>query len=351
MASPIPTFARTEPPDTQVTKSVISLLSYYGWEKFSIIHDEAWENVANSLKLQADKLNMTINHKKQVHDNHKCCEKDLDCCRTGYWYETVRDTMFHTRIYVFLGPVYSLNYLMEAMDSLKMFQNGEYMVVFVDMMTYSPREANQYIWTGDQMSKHKHCNEVGNYKQRARSLLVIVSTPPVENYENFTMKVRDYNKREPFNFSTPDFLKNFQKYVSIYAAYLYDSVMLYALALDKLLRAEMALRPLTEDVIREVASNGTRIVETIILNKTYQSKRVVELWRTGSDYKVIFSGVTGATIKIDQFGDSEGNFSVLALKEKHITDRNFTCDFQMMPVAYFLEGVEIPVSELSSFKL
>lgn len=263
-----------------MTKSVISLLNYYGWKKFSIVYDKAWENVAESLKLQADKLNMTINHKKQVHDNHRCCEQDLDCCRSGYWYQTVRDTMYHTRIYVFLGPVYSLNYLMEAMDSLKLFQDGEYMVVFVDMMTYAPRQANQYIWTGDQMSKHASCHDVGfNFKQRARSLLVIVSSPPAENYENFTVKVRDYNKREPFNFSTPGVLANYVKYVSIYAAYLYDSVMLYALALDKLLRAEMDLRktPLTEDVIRDVASNGTRIVETIILNKTYQSE-----WRRKS---------------------------------------------------------------------
>lgn len=59
------------------------------------------------------------------------------------------------------------------------------------------------------------------------------------------------------------------QFVSIYAAYLYDSVMLYALALDKLLRNET--RPLTEEVIRDVASNGTRIVETIINNKTYKS--------------------------------------------------------------------------------
>lgn len=62
------------------------------------------------------------------------------------------------------------------------------------------------------------------------------------------------------------------QYVSIYAAYLYDSVKLYAWALDKLLKAEQAIRPLTSDVIQEVASNGTRIIETIIQNRTYKSK-------------------------------------------------------------------------------
>lgn len=60
------------------------------------------------------------------------------------------------------------------------------------------------------------------------------------------------------------------QFVSIYAAYLYDSVKLYAWALDKLLRQEE--RPLTDKVIHDIASNGTRIIETIIKNRTYKSK-------------------------------------------------------------------------------
>lgn len=60
------------------------------------------------------------------------------------------------------------------------------------------------------------------------------------------------------------------QFVSIYAAYLYDSVKLYAWALDKLLQQEQ--RPLTDKVVYDVASNGTRIIETIIKNRTYDSK-------------------------------------------------------------------------------
>lgn len=58
--------------------------------------------------------------------------------------------------------------------------------------------------------------------------------------------------------------------MTIYAAYLYDSVKLYAWALDKLLQEEQ--RQLTDTVIHEVASNGTRIIETIIKNRIYDSK-------------------------------------------------------------------------------
>lgn len=70
----------------QVTKSVMSLLNYYGWNKFSIIYEEAWEKVADSLSQQAKSKNKTINHKRQVVDRHKCCENNMDCCRPGYWY-------------------------------------------------------------------------------------------------------------------------------------------------------------------------------------------------------------------------------------------------------------------------
>jgi guanylate cyclase, other len=109
--------------------------------------------------------------------------------------------------------------------------------------------------------------------KRARSLIVVVSTPPSQVYRDFTDKVREYNGKEPFKFIPGNFPKrSFVKYVSIYAAYLYDSVKLYALALHQLLTKEQQLRPLTDDVIREVASNGTAIIDSIIQNRTYKSE-------------------------------------------------------------------------------
>lgn len=48
-------------------------------------------------------------------------------------------------------------------------------------------------------------------KKRGRSLLVVVSTPPSGNYENFTEKVREYNTKEPFNFTMPPLFNNYIK--------------------------------------------------------------------------------------------------------------------------------------------
>ena len=52
------------------------------------------------------------------------------------------------------------------------------------------------------------CDESESFKKRARSLLVIASTPPTENYGNFTKIVRDYNARKPFNFTIPEIFLN-----------------------------------------------------------------------------------------------------------------------------------------------
>ncbi|KAI9581516.1 receptor-type guanylate cyclase Gyc76C-like isoform X1 [Glossina fuscipes] len=328
-ASPIRTFARTEPPDTQVIKSVISLLRYYGWKKFSILHDEVWTTVADLLKQEAIKFNMTINHKESFIDNMpKCCELMLPCCRTGFWYQVVQNTMNGTRIYVFLGTASALVDFMASMDTANLFAKGEYMVIFVDMMTYTPKEAEKYLRKPDQVEHMKTCDESENFSQRARSLLVVASTPPTDSYENFTAKVRQYNLQDPFNFVLPSLFhsNNFIKFVSIYAAYLYDSVRLYAWALDKLLREKKS--KLNDNEVHDVASDGIEIVETIISNRTYKS-------------------VTGATINIDSNGDSEGNFSVLAYKPfKYSYRENLSCNFHMVPVAHFQQGRDIPEYKL-----
>ncbi|GFG40122.1 hypothetical protein Cfor_09373 [Coptotermes formosanus] len=327
-ASAVDTFARTEPPDTQVTKSVISLLRYYNWRKFVILYEDYWQPVAMSLEDQAIRNNMTVKHKRAVNDNINCCEKELPCCQTSYWYQVMQATRNITRIYVFLGNPKVLVEMMNTMHALQMFDNGEYMVITVDMETYSYREAYKYLWQPEQMEKVENCQQhQKGFLNRGRSLLVVVSSPPNEGrYSDFTRRVAEYNIKEPFNFTMPTILQKdgFHKYVSIYAAYLYDAVMLYARALDAILGE---YKNVTDDIFHEVVRNGTRIIGKL-KNHTYES-------------------ITGSSIKMDHNGDSEGNFSVAALKRYSYVYNtnmyNFTCDYFIRPVAGFQQG-ENPVN-------
>lgn len=73
---------------------MISLINYYNWKKFSIIYEEVWSTVAKSLKEQAQKKNMTINHMEKTVDIRKCCENNEECCRSGYWYSVSLNLYF-----------------------------------------------------------------------------------------------------------------------------------------------------------------------------------------------------------------------------------------------------------------
>lgn len=66
----------------------------------------------------------------------------------------------------------------------------------------------------EHLSVLKNCLDPKNFLQKARSLMVVVSSPPTQIYEVFTKKVREYNSKKPFNFTTPELLKKFEKVFS-----------------------------------------------------------------------------------------------------------------------------------------
>ncbi|XP_022917682.1 receptor-type guanylate cyclase Gyc76C-like [Onthophagus taurus] len=330
-ASEVETFARTEPPDTQVTKSVLSLLFYYNWKKFTIIYQKSWETVAKSLKKEALANNMTIND-YEVIDDH-CCEKMLKCCETSFFNELITKTRHRTRLYVYLGGTTALLQMMTMMQQAQLFDNGDYMVIYVDVNTYSAKETYKYLWRHDFLTNVGTCEDFDkDFRKRAQSLLVIVPTGISDGYENFTAAVRKYNSKEPFNFVIPDIF-NSAVFVSIYAAYLYDSVMLYARALHELLQNESNL---DDEKIDEIGKDGMKIIKKVISFESYPS-------------------ISGVTVRIDNNGDSEGNFSLLALTELFDDDislsRTLNCSWQMRPVAIFKGNANgIPQYQLTKTK-
>lgn len=55
---------------------------------------------------------------------------------------------------------------------------------------------------------------------------------------------------------------------------------------------------------------------------------------------LLILGITGARMQIDKDGNSEGNFTVLALRRSkdEVVSGNFTCPYQMKPVGQFYQG-------------
>lgn len=51
--------------------------------------------------------------------------------------QIIQTTMNRTRIYIFFGTSDALLDMMESMEAIQLFDRGEYIVIFVDMMSYS----------------------------------------------------------------------------------------------------------------------------------------------------------------------------------------------------------------------
>jgi len=323
--SKFPTFARTEAPDTQIVKSVLAVMKHHFWNRFSIVVETPSPVlVASSTKstpytIVAESLqNLAISNGYTITNYTKYSDG------SPKWYEIITGTMNKTRVYVFIGQDKNLVEMMGTMQSLQLFQNGEYVVIFVDIMTYSRREAWKYLWRHQEITNQKveNCTKLPNYDENlAGSLLVVAPSPPNQTYENFSAQVNEYGKKEPFNFRSGILERGFKKVVPIYAANLYDSLIIYAKALDSL-RKE---RP--DFDIQELARDGRGIFQHIIKMKQYES-------------------ITGAKISIDENGDSEGNYTLIAFKTlskddyhtRHMNfsaNHTFTCWKYMIPVANF----------------
>ncbi|XP_076309160.1 guanylate cyclase 32E-like isoform X2 [Tachypleus tridentatus] len=172
-----PTFARTRPPDTQISKSVASLLLHFDWKKVAFLYsttpDRGFREVAGTILQTIKDVGVEIQYE-------------------GTWPET-----------------YHYGYGVNPFDKL------------VDESYKIARSLLR-----DQIED--------TAKKAFQSYLGVVGSPPV-GYENFTVKVNEYMQLPPFNFKNPVGIFGGMKRVPAEGAYLYDAVYVYARALNSCL--------------------------------------------------------------------------------------------------------------------
>lgn len=77
--------------------------------------------------------------------------------------------------------------------------------------TYNNSIYQTFPETEDRVATKLICPNTVEFKKRAQSLLVVVSSEPSSSYEQFTNKVRKYNTLEPFKFRDSVFGNKFNK--------------------------------------------------------------------------------------------------------------------------------------------
>ncbi|XP_068086160.1 guanylate cyclase 32E [Anabrus simplex] len=288
-----PTFARTRPPDTQISKPVVSVLLHFNWTQVAFFYLDSPESefgkIASTIlaALKAANINVRFIRTWGIPYHHGYSENPF--------HQLVEETYLDTRIYVVLGHSYEHMGLMVAMEQKKLFDKGEYWVVGVDIEQYDPDLPENSL-------KGLLRDTPDPVAERAfRSYLGVVGTPPI-GFQNFTYLVNSYMELPPFNFPNPALYVGGIKVIRAEAAYLYDAVHLYARALLDVMDAG------------ENPWNGTAIINAI----------------KGRHYL----SAMGYMVYMDQNGDAEGNYTLLVRKPHHVLPNAYG----LYPVGVFTLG-------------
>ncbi|WAR19298.1 GCY3E-like protein [Mya arenaria] len=186
-------------------------------------------------------------------------------------YRIVDTSHKETRIYVFLGDHHGLIDFSRLLKAFLEDRISEYVVIAVDERLYTEDPVSYLLKTPFETDLTPF-----NIKPFETVLLLVPRPPLNTQWEEFLNDVRQRNSEPPINGLKGSY-KGFS--VPIYAAYLYDAVHTYALALHQHLQEGGDVR------------NGTAIVSNI-RNKTYTS-------------------ILGYDVYVDRQGDAEGNYTLL----------------------------------------
>ncbi|XP_071034810.1 guanylate cyclase 32E-like [Parasteatoda tepidariorum] len=197
-----------------------------------------------------------------------------------------------TRIYVIVG--YNFEYLgmMMSLRQRGLLDKGEYFVVGVDIEQYDIQNPMKYL-------KGLLKEDIEEEAKKAFQFYLGVVASPSQESEDFTRKVNYYMQLPPFNFPNPVQSLGGWKKIPSEGSYLYDAVYVYAKALNRtLIKGENPL-------------NGTNMMK-YIFRQTYFS-------------------IMGFMVYMDENGDAEGNYTLIARKE--IVNRHG--EFGLYPVGVF----------------
>ncbi|XP_046651148.1 guanylate cyclase 32E-like isoform X2 [Daphnia pulicaria] len=296
------TFARTLPPSSKISKSVMALLEKFGWNKVIIIvgRRNEWIQIKDAIKDSARDKNIDVTDVIHLDDYIPAQVETIN--------KIARKTYQRTRVYLFIGEHIALVDFVKALHGLKVLGNGDYMIISIDDFIFDPESNAQEYTSRNYLDPYMHTIKKDDEIQAFRSVLkVTASHPRNPDFKKVLAKIKEYSARPPFCVPYHPIIFNDIE-VPIHAYHAYDAIMIYAKALTEALRDGFDPR------------NGTNIMERI-RNRPYHS-------------------VLGFDVFIDSNGDAEGNYTVVSMlpfhgKRSEASASDETTAYVMQPVGYF----------------
>ncbi|KAJ1526714.1 hypothetical protein ONE63_008294 [Megalurothrips usitatus] len=290
------TFARTLPPASKVSKSVVALLRAFGWSSFVMVAGKqpAWSTgVRDAIEDLARTHDVAISDICEFSDYIPRHIEEMEAI--------VQKTYETTRVYVFVGEHVALVDFVKVLHRRGLLEKGEYVVISVDDEIYDPKSKHKIVQR-EYLDPFLRDGAAWSAEDAVgfRSVLKLTPGHPRNpKFDDICKDIKEFSTSPPFCVPYHRLIFNSIS-VPIHAAHLYDAVMIYARALTEVLRDGVDPR------------NGTAILEHI-RGRPYQS-------------------VQGFDVLIDDNGDAEGNFSVVAA----LPDDGE--GISMQPVGYFAYG-------------
>ncbi|XP_012260738.2 guanylate cyclase 32E isoform X3 [Athalia rosae] len=293
--SEFPTFARTRPPDTQISKSVVSVLLAFNWTKVTFMYMNSSLFEFNKMSTVAETILSSFEASGITLNSLRCWGEPFHHTHMhNPFHQHVQDTYKETRIYVILGNYYDHIGLLMALDKKKLLEKGNYWVLGVDLEEYDEKSPDKYLRGLLQDRTNLAIT------QAFRSYFSIVASPPV-NFENFTRVINKYRRKPPFNFTNPLAIVGGVVQIVPETAYLYDAVHLYERSL---------LQALDEG---RDPGDGRGMVAAL--------------------HGVHYRSAMGYMVYMDENGDAEGNYTLIAFGNN---PENGEDRFGLYPIGYFV---------------
>ncbi|KAH7950051.1 hypothetical protein HPB49_019002 [Dermacentor silvarum] len=265
-----PTFARTRPPETHISKSVAALLAHFGWRQVALFYASRLGHVADGVMSTLTSHGVRLRHVSSWNETY----------HYGYGpspFETMlKDAAPKARVFIVLGQYFEHIGLMASLEARGLLQGGEYFVVGVDVQQYDAEGPTRYL-TG-LFREEPDLSVVRAF----RSYIGIVGSP-ASGFEEFSVAVNEYMQRPPFNIVNAANTIGGRKKIPSEGAYLYDAVMVYARAVNACVEHGGDFR------------NGKHLFEHM-RGRSYHS-------------------AMGYMVRMDDNGDAEGNYTLIARKK------------------------------------
>ncbi|XP_066267244.1 atrial natriuretic peptide receptor 1-like [Branchiostoma lanceolatum] len=266
-----PTFARTVGPFAKTGALFVSLLKHFGWSRAAILAStqQVWQTTSLAIKLALEDDGIAVAFFQSFDPGYaQMSERER-----AMHHDALETAKTKARILIFCANGGDVREMLLMAADLGIV-NGDYVFVVINFAPDAILGEN--TWMG-QDGRDEEAKRVFN-----GLLNVHVHTPLLDDWERLEREVR-------YRMAGPPFNRGMQRYekVDVYAAMLYDAVMLYALALDDALNDG------------ESETNGVRVAQ-LMTDRT-------------------FDGIAG-TVSIDEYGDRSPNYVIQNLKGDRFED-------------------------------